>query len=350
MTATRLAVLDLPEGNAMRAPGEAPGLMALEIAMDEMAEKLGIDPVEFRILNDTQVSRLRRATEPAKPPVRSRSGSSSSACAPGAERFGWSKRNAAARRRCATAAGWSAWAWPRRFRNNLVMKSAARVRLDSRGIVTVETDMTDIGTGSYTIIAQTAAEMMGVPLEQGRRAARRLEPSRCPAGSGGQWGGNSSTAGVYAACVKLREAVAQKLGLDCGRRGVRRRHGARRRRAACRSREAAGDEGLVAEDAIEFGDLDKKYQQSTFGAHFVEVGVDAATGEMRVRRMLAVCAAGRILNPKTARSQVIGAHDDGRRRGADGGARRRQAAAASSSTTTWPATRCRCMPTSRTRT
>ena len=65
--------------------------------------------------------------------------------------------------------------------------------------------------------------------------------------------------------------------------------------------------GLVAEDAIEFGDLDKKYQQSTFGAHFVEVGVDAATGEIRVRRMLAVCAAGRILNPKTARSQVIGA-------------------------------------------
>ncbi len=77
--------------------------------------------------------------------------------------------------------------------------------------------------------------------------------------------------------------------------------------AACRSREAAGEGGLVAEDAIEFGDLDKKYQQSTFGAHFVEVGVDAATGEIRVRRMLAVCAAGRILNPKSARSQVIGA-------------------------------------------
>ncbi|HWT20337.1 MAG TPA: molybdopterin cofactor-binding domain-containing protein, partial [Variovorax sp.] len=71
--------------------------------------------------------------------------------------------------------------------------------------------------------------------------------------------------------------------------------------------EAAGAEGLMAEDGIEYGDLDKKYQQSTFGAHFVEVGVDAATGEIRVRRMLAVCAAGRILNPKSARSQVIGA-------------------------------------------
>ena len=71
--------------------------------------------------------------------------------------------------------------------------------------------------------------------------------------------------------------------------------------------EAAGDTELVGEDAIEYGDLAKKYQSSTFGAHFVEVGVDAATAEIRVRRMLAVCAAGRILNPKSARSQVIGA-------------------------------------------
>ena len=71
--------------------------------------------------------------------------------------------------------------------------------------------------------------------------------------------------------------------------------------------EAAGDSDLVAEDAIEYGDLAKQYQQSTFAGHFVEVGVDAATGEIRVRRMLAVCAAGRILNPKSARSQVIGA-------------------------------------------
>ena len=64
---------------------------------------------------------------------------------------------------------------------------------------------------------------------------------------------------------------------------------------------------IVAEDHMEYGDLDKKFQQSTFGAHFVEVGVDSYTGEVRVRRMLAVCAAGRILNPKSARSQVIGA-------------------------------------------
>ena len=71
--------------------------------------------------------------------------------------------------------------------------------------------------------------------------------------------------------------------------------------------QAASDGPLIAEESIEYGDLDKTYQQSTFGAHFVEVGVDAVTAEIRVRRMLAVCAAGRILNPKSARSQVIGA-------------------------------------------
>jgi xanthine dehydrogenase YagR molybdenum-binding subunit len=191
------------------------------------------------------------------------------------------------------------------FRNNLLMKSAARVRLDKNGVVTVETDMTDIGTGSYTIIAQTAAEMMGVPLN---KVVVRLGDSQFPVscGSGGQWGGNSSASGVYAACAKLREAVAQKLGFDPTKTVFadgQVKHDTR----GVPLTEAAGENGLVAEDAIEFGDLDKKFQQSTFGAHFVEVGVHAATAETRVRRMLAVCAAGRILNPKSARSQVIGA-------------------------------------------
>src|SRR5215211_1595899 len=99
------------------------------------------------------------------------------------------------------------------FRNILLTRWAARVRVDNRGVVTVETDMTDIGTGSYTIIVQTAAEMMGVPLD---KVAVRLGDSAFPvsAGSGGQWGANNSTAGVYAACVKLRGAVAQQLGFN----------------------------------------------------------------------------------------------------------------------------------------
>jgi xanthine dehydrogenase YagR molybdenum-binding subunit len=106
--------------------------------------------------------------------------------------------------------------------------------------------------------------------------------------------------------MKLREAVAQKLGVDAkAAQFVDGRVSAGGRGSTLA--EAAGQSGLVAEDGIEYGDLDRKYQQSTFGAHFVEVGVNAVTGETRVRRMLAVCAAGRILNPKSARSQVIGA-------------------------------------------
>ena len=297
LTTTRLAVLDLPEGNAMRAPGEAPGMMALEIAMDEMAEKLALDPVEFRVLNDTQV-------DPEKPERPFSQRRLIECLRTGAERFGWSKRNAAPGQqrdgRWLVGMGVAA-----AFRNNLLMKSAARVRLDNRGMVTVETDMTDIGTGSYTIIAQTAAETMGVPLD---RVLVRLGDSAYPvsAGSGGQWGGNNSTSGVYAACMKLREAVASKLGFAAA--GAEFADGmVRAGERAVPLAEAAGANGLAAEDGIEYGDLDKKYQQSTFGAHFVEVGVDAATDEIRVRRMLAVCAAGRILNPKSARSQVIGA-------------------------------------------
>ncbi|WP_295851571.1 aldehyde oxidoreductase molybdenum-binding subunit PaoC [uncultured Xylophilus sp.] len=296
-TALRMAPLDLPEGNAMRAPGEAPGMMALEVAMDEMAEKLGIDPVEFRILNDTQVD-----PEDPKRPFSQRQ--LVQCLRTGAERFGWSKRDARPGQRrdgrwligMGMAAG---------FRNNEAMKSGARVRVDGRGRVTVETDMTDIGTGTYTIIAQTAAETLGVALQD---VDVRLGDSAFPvsAGSGGQWGAQNSTAGVYAACMKLREAVAQKLGVPAAGaafEGGMVRAGGR----TVPLGEAAGTDGLSTEDKIEYGDLHKKYQQSTFAGHFVEVGVDADTGEVRIRRMLAVCAAGRILNPKSARSQVIGA-------------------------------------------
>lgn len=293
----RLAVLDLPEGNAMRAPGEAPGLMALEIAMDELAEKLGMDPVQLRIVNDTQV-------DPEKPERAYSSRQLVECLRLGADRFGWSKRNAkpASVREGRSLIGLGMAVG---FRNNIVTTSAARVKLDERGIVTVETDMTDIGTGSYTVIAQTAAETMGVPLD---RVVVKLGDSDFPvsAGSGGQWGGNNATAGVYAACMKLREAVANKLGVDAAATTFvdgRVRAGERDLPLA----DAARDGAIIAEDLIEYGDLAKTYQQSTFAGHFVEVAVDAYTGVSRVRRMLAVCAAGRIINPKTARSQVIGA-------------------------------------------
>ncbi|HBK45606.1 MAG TPA: xanthine dehydrogenase, partial [Xanthomonadaceae bacterium] len=131
MTATRLAVLDLPEGNAMRAPGEAPGMMALEIAMDEMAEKLSLDPIEFRIRNDTQVD--------PEHPERAFSQRQLTACLrDGAKRFGWSGRKATPASvrdgRWLVGIGMAA-----AFRNNLNMRSAARVALEPGGRISVET-------------------------------------------------------------------------------------------------------------------------------------------------------------------------------------------------------------------
>jgi xanthine dehydrogenase YagR molybdenum-binding subunit len=296
-TYMKLAVLDLPEGNAMRAPGEAPGLMVLEMAMDELAEKLGMDPVELRIVNDTQV-------DPEKP-ERLYSGRHLIECLrTGADRFGWSRRNpkpAQVREgRWLVGMGMAAG-----FRNNVLTKSAARIRLERDGRLTVETDMTDIGTGSYTILAQTAAEVMGVDID---RVTVKLGDSDFPAsaGSGGQWGGNNSTAGLYAAAMKLRQSVAQQLGFS----GTDVQFADGKVTSVGKSvalADAARAGPITAEDGIEYGDLAKKFQQSTFAAHFVEVAVNSYTGEARVRRMLAVCDAGRILNPKAARSQVIGA-------------------------------------------
>jgi xanthine dehydrogenase YagR molybdenum-binding subunit len=191
------------------------------------------------------------------------------------------------------------------YRGAPTMNSAARVKVDARGVVTVETDMTDIGTGSYTILQQTAAEMMGVTLD---KVVVSLGDSKFPvsAGSGGQFGAVSATSGVYAACVKLREAIAKKLGVDVATTeftdGVV-VAGSRRVPLG----EAAGEAGLAAEDKIEFASNPEKHLHYTFGAHFVEVAVDSLTAEVRVRRMLAVCSAGRIINPKAARSQIIGA-------------------------------------------
>ncbi|MES2159184.1 MAG: aldehyde oxidoreductase molybdenum-binding subunit PaoC [Pseudomonadota bacterium] len=298
MTAHRLATLNLPEGNAMRAPGEAVGLLALEVAMDELAEACGVDPVELRIRNDVQY-------DPEAGTQRPYSSRKLVECLrAGAEQFGWEKRKAKPGQvrdgRWLVGMGVAS-----AFRNNLVGKSGARIGVDNKGHVIVETDMTDIGTGSYTIIGQTAAEMMGVTLDQ---VTVRLGDSRYPvsAGSGGQWGANSSTAGVYAAAMALRAKLAEKAGYPADQAEFEDglvRHANKSQTLAA----LAGREGVWAEDSMDYGDLDKRYAQATFGAHFCEVGVDMDTAEVRIRRMGGAFAAGRILNPKSARSQVIGA-------------------------------------------
>ena len=299
MTATRLAVLDLPEGNAMRAPGEAPGMMALEIAMDEMAEKLGLDPVEFRILNDTQVD-----------PEEARSGPFSQrqlveCLRIGAERFGWNKRNAAARqdpRRALAGRHGRRRRVPQQPAHEVGRARPARQsrhrhgrdRHDRHRHRQLHDHRADRGRDDGRAARQGGGAPGRLDLpglgRLGRamgRATARPPASMPPASSCARPWRRSSASTPPTRCSPTARSASGNRSVPLA--------------------EAAGDGGIVAEDAIEFGDLDKKYQQSTFGAHFVEVGVDAATGETRVRRMLAVCAAGRILNPKTARSQVIGA-------------------------------------------
>jgi xanthine dehydrogenase YagR molybdenum-binding subunit len=286
-------VLDmpLPETADMRAPGEASGLMALEIAMDEMAEALEMDPVRFRIINDTQVN-------PSDPDIPFSDRHFVECLERGAEAFGWAERNT-------TPGGRRDGDWlighgvAGAYRGALVLPSGARAILDG-GKLIIETDMTDIGTGSYTILAQTAAETMGMSLDD---VEMRMANSAYPvsSGSGGQFGAPSSTSGVYAACMALREKIAGNLGLQDPTF-------ADGNVVSGETRMSLSDinEEVSAEDAIEWGDFQDGYAMGTFGAHFVEVGVHAYTGETRVRRMLAVCDAGRILNPVTARSQVIG--------------------------------------------
>jgi xanthine dehydrogenase YagR molybdenum-binding subunit len=281
----------------MRAPGEAVGQLALECAMDELAEKLGMDPVELRIINDVQY-------DPEKGPGTPFSSRKLVECLrTGADKFGWAKRKAQTGQM--RDGKWLiGYGVSGAYRGNLAMDSAARVTLRPDGTLLVETDMTDIGTGSYTIIGQTAAEMLGVDLD---RVEVRLADSNFPvsSGSGGSWGANSSTAGVYAACENLRQQVAQKAGFnasDVTFADSAVRSGGRSVPLA----QIAGPQEIAAEGKIKFADLTQKYAQASFGAHFCEVGVDSDTAEVRVRRMLTVAAAGRILNPKTARSQCLG--------------------------------------------
>ena len=293
---TRFTPLDLPKGGSMRAPGEAAGLLALECAMDELAVELGMDPVELRIVNDVQY-------DPTVGPSRPFSDRKMVECLrQGAEAFGWSRRNPTPATlrdgRWLIGYGMSAG-----IRNNIVMPSGTRVTLRRDGTVLVETAMTDIGTGSYTINAQTAAEMLGLPLD---KVTIRLGDSLLPkaSGSGGSWGANSSTAGTYAACMMLRAAIAERAGLSGDTLFADGHVSAGGKSVALRHVAAAGP--LTAEDTMSYGDLTKQFAQASFAAHFCEIGVDRVTAEIRVRRMTSAYSAGRILNPITARSQCLG--------------------------------------------
>lgn len=279
---------------SMRAPGEAVGMLALECAMDELAEKLEIDPLELRKRNIPD-----RHPESDLP----YSSRSLAECLDiGAQDFGWSRRQS---RPASTREGdwWIGHGMAAAARSNMLVKSSARVTLTPEGRAVVETDMTDIGTGTYTVLAQIAAEMLGLPLES---VDVHLGDTNHPpaAGSGGSFGAASSGSSVYLACEKLRQTIAEKLGGSAD--DLRLSEGMARIGNVSKHLVELVTDPLAATATIEPGDTDKAFVQAAFGAHFTEVAVNAHTGEVRVRRMESTFAAGRILNEKTAISQCFG--------------------------------------------
>jgi xanthine dehydrogenase YagR molybdenum-binding subunit len=294
-TTHRLVHTDINRGEWMRAPGEASGLFALECAMDEMAERLSLDPIEFRLRN-----------EPTIDPEMQRPFSSRNLVAcmqEGARRFSWDSRPRPGSRvegRLRIGYGMAA-----AMRPNYIGPTAARVAVNGTGQVTVQTDMTDIGTGTYTVLAQIAAERLGVPVEA---VVVQLGDSTLPrsAGSGGSWGAASAGSAVHEACLALCRDVLARTGRPglSAEAGMVSIEGRMQPVALLAARLTPA--GMQAEGRVERGENYQNWSQNAFGAHFAEVAVDGDTGEVRLRRMLGVFAAGRLLNPKMARSQVIG--------------------------------------------
>jgi xanthine dehydrogenase YagR molybdenum-binding subunit len=268
-TTHRVARVDLPTPAWMRAPGETPGIYALESAMDELAIACGVDPVELRIRNDPDVE-----------PETGRRFSTRNLVAclrEGAERFGWADRDPrpAVRRdgRWLSGTGVASSTYPARRR-----ASTATARYEPGERYTIQIAAADIGTGARTALAQIAADTLDVPLEQVdiQIGDSSFGPAQL---AGGSMGNASWGSAVVKACRELRARVAAD-GSDSALE-VR----------TDTSEEVAADEPLA------------KY---SFGAQFIEVRVDLDTGEVRVSRALGVFAAGRIINAKTARSQFIG--------------------------------------------
>jgi xanthine dehydrogenase YagR molybdenum-binding subunit len=264
-TTHRLARLDVPAPTIMRAPGEAPGMYALESAMDELAAALGMDPVQLRLRN-----------EPDRDPERDVPWSTRNLVAcltEGAERFGWAGRDhrpgVREEGRWLVGTGVAAATYPTRRR-----PSQARIEAVEGKAYVVSIDASDIGTGAWTTLTQIAADALRVPMDQ---VVLRIGDSRLPkaSGAGGSTGITSWGPAIVDAAEQLRDRDVPAGGLT-----------------------VTGSSGP--------GDEAEQYSSHAFGAHFAEVRVDRDTGEVRVPRMTGVFAAGRIINPVTARSQFLG--------------------------------------------
>jgi xanthine dehydrogenase YagR molybdenum-binding subunit len=293
-TTHRMVELDLPESASMRAPGEAVGMLALECAMDELAVALDMDPVTLRILNEPEKNPQDGTPYSARKLVE--------CLQEGARLFRWRERNKKPGQvrdgNFLVGMGMAA-----AVRGNMLQPSKASATMTPEGRLVIKTSMTDIGTGTYTILTQIAGEILGLSPDTVEVDLGDTD-SPAGAGSGGSWGASSAGSSVYYACEGLRKMLVDAAGFESS--AMFEDGFVRDGNVSKELSELAGAAGLTAQGEIKPGELEDAFTQAGYGAHFAEVGVDIDTGEIRVRRMLGVFAAGRILNPKTARSQAIG--------------------------------------------
>jgi xanthine dehydrogenase YagR molybdenum-binding subunit len=280
----RLAKVDTDTPSDMRAPGATEGMFALESAMDELAAAVNVDPVELRLRNyaERDQSEGKEFTSKALRECYSQ----------GAERFGWSRRTATPRsmRDGVELIGWgmAGGVWEA----NMAKVARARATLRADGLVEITAAASDIGTGTYTILTQIAADAMGLPAE---RVVVRIADSDLPLTlvEGGSWTAASSGAAVHHACGKLKRLLA--------------RVAAERNVAIDAVVEAPGNGSMTATATVTPDrKMRKTYSCHTHSAVFAEVHVDEELGVIRVSRVVSTIAAGRILNPQTARSQILG--------------------------------------------
>ena len=277
---------------SVRAPGEAVGMPALEGAMDVLAEKAGIDPVELRLKNI-----------PDKNPEEGLPFSShklAECLEQGAKAFGWD-HGPRKPRQTREGEWWVGTGMASAARVHNISEAKARVTLKADGTALVETDMTDIGTGTYTIAAQIAGEMLGLAPERVLVDLGDTHHPRGP-GSGGSWGAASIGSAIYIACKSLREELSRRLGIhetELELAGGKTSSGER-------LEDLLKGRNLSREGHYEPGDIEDDFTASGFGAFYAQVRVNHFTGETRVDRMLGAFGFGRVLNHKTARSQCLG--------------------------------------------
>ncbi|HVY08166.1 MAG TPA: xanthine dehydrogenase family protein molybdopterin-binding subunit [Burkholderiales bacterium] len=307
-TTQRLVKLNVGVPTFQRAPGECTGTFAIESAMDELAVKLGMDPVELRLRNHAE-------TEPStgKPWTSKRLRTCYEMAA---KRFGWSKRNAAPRsmRTAHELIGWG-MATATYPAHRLPALASARLLRDGSALVTSGTQ--DLGTGTYTIMTQIAAQTLGVPLSQVRFELGDTALPEAPV-SGGSMTAASVGPAVQDACLALKRMIVDAAAADprsplheldepnaaihdgwLTTRGGRRLESL----AAFAMRQPAA---IEAKGQAKPGEDEKKFASRSFGAVFVEVRVDELTGVLRVPRVVAAYSVGRLFNLKTARSQLQG--------------------------------------------